>query len=138
MTRKLANSVPENVSGNPMFDVDSGGNITPTGVQQEVLQGGTILIQAKSEPAAPAPYSGYVCAWWNGACRCASLVTDLGTEKHMKVRGTPYNVAANAPEQYYTLYTTSSDTGPGPNAPVKSPDGSIKPFTTNGQLHVGH
>jgi hypothetical protein len=136
MTRnQLANSAAKSLSGDPMFTVDSGGSITPT-EQQIVLQGRTILIQAASESSpAPAPYSGYVCAWWNNACRCSSVVTDLGSEKHMKIRGTPYHVASNAPEHDYTIYTTQSESGPGPTSP---PAGAPIPFTTNGQLHVGH
>jgi hypothetical protein len=50
----------------------------------------------------------------------------------MKIRSTPYNVASNAPVNDYTIYTTLSESGPGPTALP----GPI-PFTTNGTLHVG-
>ena len=136
MTRNQSanSSASKNISANPMFTVASNGSIAPTD-QQTVLQNGTILIQAASEASpAPAPYGGYVCAWRDNACRCASIVTDLGTEKHMKIRSTPYNVASNAPVNDYTIYTTLSESGPGPTA---HPGATPIPFTTNGTLHVG-
>lgn len=128
MTRnQLANSAFKSFSANPMFTVDPSGNITPTD-PQTVLPNGTILIHAASAPSpAPAPYGGYVCAWRDGQCQCALLVTDLGTEKHMKIRSTPYTVAANAPEGDFTIYATLSEDGSGPTANA-----------TNGDLHVGH
>jgi hypothetical protein len=111
-------------SGDPMFTVDGNGNIQPTSTQ-EVNRGGTILIQA--DPASTTPYAGYICAWRDGACRCAELITDLGGEPHMKIRATPYHVSATTtPNVSYVMYTTTAPQGSGPS-----------PMESTGDIRVG-
>lgn len=126
MTRtQLANSAVKNLSAEATYVIDGDGQILP-GTQQSVIAGATIAILA--DPSSPSQYAGYVCAWRNGACRCASLVSDLDSgDAHMKIRPAPYHVAANAPEGAYTIYTPASGPLVGPIA-----------NENNGDLHVGH
>jgi hypothetical protein len=126
MTRnQLANELTKKFSGDPMFTIDIAGKVQPTSPQL-VERGGTVLIHA--DPASSAQYAGYVCAWRNGACHCADLVTDLNGEPHMKVRGSAFHVnGTTTPDVEYEIYTTPSENGGGPS-----------PNATNGDLHVGH
>jgi hypothetical protein len=128
MTRnQLAKEVVKNISGNPIFTVDVHGKILPIS-QQSVDPSGSVLIQADS--SGQSLYSGYICAWRSGACRCADIIADLGGEKHMKVTNPPtsYPVKSNATTGLeYTIYATPTDTGGGPS-----------PLESNGDLRVGH
>src|SRR5215831_7822976 len=96
MTRnQFVQEAVKNFAGDPMFTVASNGNIQPT-TQQSVDPGGSVLIQ--SDPAAQTPYTGYICAWRNGACRCADIISNLGGEQHMRVTVPvpSYDVKSNA------------------------------------------
>jgi hypothetical protein len=129
----MSNQVPQNFTGrvsvNPIFTVSDGGDITPTATQT-VSRNGTVVIAAALAPnGSPSsnPYTGYICAWGNGACRCSTLVSSTGSEPHM-VNQQSYAINANAPiGSNYTLYTTMSEndtTGPTGNA-------------TQGDIHIG-
>ncbi|TMQ06384.1 MAG: hypothetical protein E6J90_46570 [Deltaproteobacteria bacterium] len=107
---QLTQAAVKNVDGNPMFTVDSNGNLQPTGTQT-VTRGGSLLIQASSTSASQ--YTGYVCAWQTG-CRCSTLIADLRGESHMKISATPYTISSTAPvDSSYTIYATSSESGGG-------------------------
>ena len=124
MTRNQLSKNAKPFSGNPIFTVDSSGNILPTNTQT-VVHGGTILIQAAS--SSTSPYAGYVCAWQSGQCKCATLVTNLFNEPHMTINSTAYTISSSASEgSNFTLYTTLSEIGSGPTA-----------NGTNGDIHIG-
>lgn len=124
MTRNQLAASLRNFASNAVFEVDTNGAITPN-VQQIVSLGGTITVKALA--SATSPYAGYVCAWRNGACRCSDIISDLGTERHMKIRSTAYNVRSNAPDRTdYVIYATLTETGTGPSS-----------MASNGNLHVG-
>src|SRR5262245_19303340 len=127
MTRNQLVKAVKNFSGNPIFTVDIHGQIQPT-AEQLVAPGGSVLIQA--DTSAQSLYSGYICAWRAGACRCAELISNLFGEPHMKVTNpsTSYPVKSNAtPDLVYTVYGTPTENGGGPS-----------PLESNGDLRVGH
>ena len=109
-------------TSSPIFTVDGSGNIQPTAAQN-VSRNATLLIQADS--ASTTPYAGYVCAWRNNQCQCATLVSNLGGEPHMKISSSAYTVRSDAPAySQFTLYATLSETGDGPNEGFS--DGDIR------------
>lgn len=117
--------VPTNLSASATFDVAGTGDITPT-TQQTVDPGQSIQIQRSA--SATSTYGGYICAWQNG-CKCSTIISDLGTEPHMKVHDLPtlYGIKSNAPTGEYTIYATPSENGSGPLQ-----------TENNGDLRVGH
>ena len=126
MTRnQLANDLLKKLSGDPILTVDGSGHIAPT-TQQIVVRGGTLLIQ--SDSSGQGAYTGWICAYRSGACHCAELVTDLGTDPHMKVRnGNPYHISSTvAVDLVYQLYATANQ----PSGP--------SPTESNGDIRVGN
>ena len=126
MTRnQLANDLLKKLSGDPILTVDGSGHISPTS-QQIVVRGGTLLIQ--SDSAGQGTYTGWICAYRSGACHCAELVTDLGTDPHMKVRnGSPYHISSSvAVDNVYQLYATANQ----PSGPTQAEN--------NGDIRVGN
>jgi hypothetical protein len=72
----------------------------------------TILIQ--NDPTAVSVYSGYVCAWREGACCCSALIADLGGKPHMRTSWS-YQISTSAPSHVaYTIYAITSETASGP------------------------
>lgn len=126
MTRnQLTQSNVTKYDSSPIFTVDYPyGNVQPT-TEQSVTQGGSLLIQP-ADPSGNVQYQGYVCAWQNGACRCSSVFSNLGSEPHMQISDTPYDIKSTAPVGDYTLYTTTSETGSGPT-----------PAASVGDVHIG-
>lgn len=126
MTRnQLANDFLKKLSGDPILTVDGAGHISPTS-QQIVVRGGTLLIQ--SDPSGQGVYTGWICAYRSGACHCAELATDLGTDPHMKVRdGSPYHISSTvAVDNVYQLYATANQ----PSGPTQTEN--------NGDIRVGN
>jgi hypothetical protein len=109
-------------TSSPIFTVDGSGNIQPTATQT-VARNDTLLIQADS--ASTTPYAGYVCAWRNSQCECATLISNLGGEPHMKISSSAYSIQSSAPvNAHFTLYATLSETGGGPTEGFS--DGDIR------------
>lgn len=129
----MSNQIPQNFKGrvsvNPIFTVSDSGDITPT-AQQTVSRGGTVVIAAATSPngrPSQAQYTGYICAWADGACRCSTVMSSTGSEPHM-MNNQSYIISSSAPiGSSYKLYTTMSEndtTGPTSNA-------------TQGDIHIG-
>jgi hypothetical protein len=124
---QLPQGVVKNLSTNPIFTVDTAGNIQPTKAQgtQTVARGGTILIQPASL-SSTSQYPGYVCLWQDG-CKCSAVISDLFDEPHMKINASAYTVMSNATiDAVYTVYATLSETGDGPGTNV-----------SNGEIRIG-
>jgi hypothetical protein len=121
---QLSPSIVTQFEGSPIFTVDTIGNVKPT-TPQSVTPEGNFLIQP-ADPTANSQYQGYVCAWRNGACRCSTVISNLGVEPHMMINDTPYTVKSTAPSGDYTLYTTTSEIGTGPT-----------PAASVGDVHIG-
>jgi len=114
----------KNLSTNPIFTVDTAGNIQPTATQV-VARGGTILIQP-AVSSGTTQYPGYVCAWQDG-CKCSAVISDLFGEPHMQINASAYTVKSSATiDAVYTVYATLSETGSGPGTNV-----------TNGEIRIG-